>query len=170
LSRNAEAVIKGVLFVAAIKAPLDQMSKLLRRVFVVGVGMTKFEKPGSRDWDYPDMVKEAGEAALADARINYKDVQQVVAGWVYGDSTAGQRAVYVEPPATASPACSRRMQVHARSFGRTHLQRQQQLLHRKQCSLSRPSTGCRWRRRLRLGRRVRKDGKGLARRKVQRPG
>jgi hypothetical protein len=55
--------------------------------------MTKFEKPGARDWDYPDMVKEAGEAALADARINYKDVQQVVAGWVYGDSTAGQRAV-----------------------------------------------------------------------------
>jgi hypothetical protein len=69
------------------------MSAPLRRVFVVGVGMTKFEKPGARDWDYPDMVKEAGEAALADARINYKDVQQVVAGWVYGDSTAGQRAV-----------------------------------------------------------------------------
>ena len=72
------------------------MSKQLRRVFVVGVGMTKFEKPGARDWDYPDMVKEAGEAALADARINYKDIKQVVAGWVYGDSTAGQRAVYVE--------------------------------------------------------------------------
>jgi hypothetical protein len=68
----------------------------MNRVFVVGVGMTKFEKPGARDWDYPDMVKEAGEAALADARINYKDVKQVVAGWVYGDSTAGQRAVYVE--------------------------------------------------------------------------
>lgn len=68
----------------------------MNRVFVVGVGMTKFEKPGARDWDYPDMVKEAGEAALADARINYKDIKQVVAGWVYGDSTAGQRAVYVE--------------------------------------------------------------------------
>jgi len=25
------------------------------RVFVVGVGMTKFEKPGGRDWDYPDV-------------------------------------------------------------------------------------------------------------------
>jgi len=66
----------------------------MNRVFVVGVGMTKFEKPGARDWDYPDMVKEAGEAALADARISYKDIKQVVAGWVYGDSTAGQRAVY----------------------------------------------------------------------------
>ena len=51
----------------------------MNRVFVVGVGMTKFEKPGARDWDYPDMVKEAGEAALADARINYKDIKQVVA-------------------------------------------------------------------------------------------
>ena len=34
------------------------------RVFVVGVGMTKFEKPGSRDWDYPDMGREAGQKAL----------------------------------------------------------------------------------------------------------
>ena len=78
------------------------MSKPLRPVYVVGVGMTKFEKPGARDWDYPDMVKEAGEAALADARINYKDIQQVVAGWVYGDSTAGQRAVYVTACGLAS--------------------------------------------------------------------
>ena len=38
-----------------------------RKVFVVGVGMTKFEKPGSREWDYPDMVKEAGTKALEDA-------------------------------------------------------------------------------------------------------
>ncbi len=142
------------------------MSKQLRRVFVVGVGMTKFEKPGARDWDYPDMVKEAGEAALADARINYTDIQQVVAGWVYGDSTAGQRAVYVEL-ATAPATSSRAMQVHARPVGRAHLQRQQQLLHWKQRSLSCPPAGCRRCRRLRLGRRVRKDGKGLARRKVQ---
>ncbi len=28
------------------------------RVFVIGVGMTKFEKPGRReDWDYPDMAR-----------------------------------------------------------------------------------------------------------------
>ena len=30
-----------------------------RKVYVVGVGMTKFEKPGSKSWDYPDMAKEA---------------------------------------------------------------------------------------------------------------
>ena len=31
-----------------------------RKVFVIGVGMTKFEKPQSKEWDYPDMAREAG--------------------------------------------------------------------------------------------------------------
>jgi acetyl-CoA acyltransferase len=66
----------------------------VRDVFVVGVGMTKFFKPGSRDWDYPDMAAEAGSKALADAGIPYDVVEQVAVGYVYGDSTAGQRAVY----------------------------------------------------------------------------
>ena len=64
------------------------------RVFVVGVGMTKFEKPGARDWDYPDMGREAGEAALADAGIDYSTVGSAVVGYVYGDSTCGQTALY----------------------------------------------------------------------------
>ena len=35
------------------------------KVFVVGVGMTKFEKPGRREgWDYPDMARESGTNAL----------------------------------------------------------------------------------------------------------
>ncbi len=65
-----------------------------RKVYVVGVGMTKFEKPGSKQWDYPDMAKEAGEMALADAGIPYEDVEQAVVGYCYGESTAGERAVY----------------------------------------------------------------------------
>jgi acetyl-CoA acetyltransferase len=64
------------------------------RVFVVGVGMTKFEKPGARDWDYPDMAREAGENALADAGIEYASVEQAFMGYCYGDSTAGERALY----------------------------------------------------------------------------
>jgi acetyl-CoA acyltransferase len=40
-----------------------------QKVFVVGVGMTKFEKPASRAWDYPDMVKESVGNALKDAAI-----------------------------------------------------------------------------------------------------
>ncbi|XP_042317826.1 sterol carrier protein 2 isoform X1 [Sceloporus undulatus] len=67
----------------------------LRRVFVVGVGMTKFEKPGTRDnFDYPDMAKEAGQKALADAGIPYSAVEQACVGYVNGDSTCGQRAIY----------------------------------------------------------------------------
>uniref|UniRef100_A0A7N6B7H9 Sterol carrier protein 2 n=1 Tax=Anabas testudineus TaxID=64144 RepID=A0A7N6B7H9_ANATE len=63
------------------------------RVFVIGVGMTKFDKPGARgDSDYPDMAKEAG--ALADAGISYSAVEQACVGYVYGDSTCGQRAIY----------------------------------------------------------------------------
>jgi len=65
-----------------------------KKVFVIGVGMTKFEKPGARDWDYPDMGREAGTKALADANIPYTSVEQVAVGYCYGDSTAGQRAVY----------------------------------------------------------------------------
>jgi acetyl-CoA acetyltransferase len=65
-----------------------------RKVYVVGVGMTKFEKPGAKAWDYPDMAKEAGTKALADAGIPYSEVQQAVVGYVYGESTCGQRAVY----------------------------------------------------------------------------
>lgn len=65
-----------------------------RRVYVIGVGMTKFEKPGSKNWDYPEMAKEAGEKALKDAGIPYDHVEQAAVGYCYGDSTCGQRAVY----------------------------------------------------------------------------
>ncbi|XP_040466702.1 sterol carrier protein 2 [Falco naumanni] len=65
-----------------------------RRVFVVGVGMTKFTKPNEESADYPDMAKEAGQAALTDAGIPYSAVQQACVGYVYGDSTCGQRAIY----------------------------------------------------------------------------
>jgi acetyl-CoA acyltransferase len=64
------------------------------RTFVIGVGMTKFEKPGSRDWDYPDMAKEAGSNALEDAGVPYESVEQAYVGYCYGESTSGQRAVY----------------------------------------------------------------------------
>ena len=65
-----------------------------RKVYVIGVGMTKFEKPGAREWDYPDMAKESGEKALADAGIPYSAIEQVAVGYCYGESTCGQRAVY----------------------------------------------------------------------------
>lgn len=64
------------------------------RTYVIGVGMTKFDKPGTKDGDYPDWVKEAGTKALADAGVPYESVQQAFAGYCYGDSTYGQRAIY----------------------------------------------------------------------------
>jgi sterol carrier protein 2 len=66
--------------------------KLGRKVCVIGVGMTKFHKPGVMD--YPALTKEAGEAALADAGVRYDQIEQAFVGYVYGDSTCGQRAVY----------------------------------------------------------------------------
>jgi acetyl-CoA acetyltransferase len=64
---------------------------MLRRVNVIGVGMTKFTKPGASE-EYYVMAKEAGEKALKDAGIGYQEIEQVFAGYVYGDSTCGQRA------------------------------------------------------------------------------
>jgi acetyl-CoA acyltransferase len=56
--------------------------------------MTKFDKPGTKEGDYPDWAREAGEKALADAGVPYEDVEQAYAGYCYGDSTYGQRALY----------------------------------------------------------------------------
>uniref|UniRef100_A0A2K6K0B0 propanoyl-CoA C-acyltransferase n=1 Tax=Rhinopithecus bieti TaxID=61621 RepID=A0A2K6K0B0_RHIBE len=57
----------------------------LRRVFVVGVGMTKFMRPGAENSrDYPDLAGEAGQKALADAQIPYSAVDQACVGYVFG--------------------------------------------------------------------------------------
>jgi len=62
-------------------------------VVVAGVGLIPFVKPGANA-PYPEMAALATRQALADAGMAYGLVQQVYAGYVYGDSTAGQRAVY----------------------------------------------------------------------------
>ena len=68
---------------------------MTERAYVVGVGLTRFEKPGRRpSWDYPDMAQESGSMALEDAGIGYDAVQHAYVGYVYGESTSGQRAVY----------------------------------------------------------------------------
>jgi acetyl-CoA acetyltransferase len=70
------------------------MNRNGNRTFVIGVGMTKFDKPGTKEGDYPDWAKEAGEMALADAGVDYSAIEEAYSGYCYGDSTAGQRAVY----------------------------------------------------------------------------
>lgn len=62
-------------------------------VYVVGVGMVPFAKPSSSK-PYPDMASDAVRLALQDAGLAYAEIQQAYVGYVYGDSTAGQRALY----------------------------------------------------------------------------
>lgn len=55
--------------------------------------MIPFTKPGKSE-NYNVMGETAARAALDDAGIDYSLVQQAYAGYVYGDSTAGQAAIY----------------------------------------------------------------------------
>jgi len=55
--------------------------------------MIPFAKPGRSD-EYDVMGANASAAAPADAGIGYELIQQAYVGYVYGDSTSGQRALY----------------------------------------------------------------------------
>jgi acetyl-CoA acetyltransferase len=61
--------------------------------YVVGVGMIPFVKPGTSG-TYIEMGSQAIRLALQDAGVDYRLVQQAYAGYVYGDSTSGQAALY----------------------------------------------------------------------------
>ncbi|MBV4518889.1 lipid-transfer protein [Pseudomonas sp. SWRI74] len=64
-----------------------------QKPYVVGVGMIPFVKPGTSG-TYIEMGSEAIRLALQDAGVDYKLIQQAYAGYVYGDSTSGQAALY----------------------------------------------------------------------------
>jgi sterol carrier protein 2 len=64
-----------------------------RNVIVAGVGMIPFAKPGASA-TYDTMGAGATVAALADAGVAYPEIQQAYVGYVYGDSTAGQKTLY----------------------------------------------------------------------------
>jgi len=65
----------------------------MKHVRIAGVGMIPFAKPGqSEDWDV--MAEKAIRLALEDAGLDYGEIQQAYAGFVYADSTAGQSAIY----------------------------------------------------------------------------
>lgn len=64
-----------------------------RKAYVPGVGMIPFAKPGASA-PYHEMGAQAARAALADAGLSYDDVEQAYVGYVYGDSTCGQKALY----------------------------------------------------------------------------
>ncbi|MCP1470180.1 acetyl-CoA acetyltransferase [Sphingobium sp. OAS761] len=60
---------------------------------VAGVGMVRFSKPGAQE-AYPVMASEAIRVALRDAGLGLEDVAQAYAGYCYGATTCGQRALY----------------------------------------------------------------------------
>jgi acetyl-CoA acetyltransferase len=65
----------------------------MRRVNVIGVGMTKFTTPKAQI-PFTTMGKEAVQDALKDAGITYDKIEQAQVGWVYADSCAGQKVLY----------------------------------------------------------------------------
>ncbi|KIF82779.1 lipid-transfer protein [Noviherbaspirillum autotrophicum] len=63
------------------------------KVCVSGVGMIPFAKPGASA-SYHEMGAAAARLALEDAGLAYEEIQQAYVGYVYGDSTCGQKALY----------------------------------------------------------------------------
>jgi sterol carrier protein 2 len=66
---------------------------MTRKINVIGVGMVPFAKPGKSE-EYNVMAAKAARAALEDAKVDFGTVEQAYAGYVFGDSTCGQRAIY----------------------------------------------------------------------------
>jgi sterol carrier protein 2 len=66
---------------------------MAERVLVAGAGMVPFATPSKSD-SYDVLAEGAVRAALADAGVGLADVRQAYAGYVYGDSTSGQNALY----------------------------------------------------------------------------
>ncbi|WP_300682158.1 lipid-transfer protein [Nocardioides sp.] len=62
--------------------------------YVIGVGMTPFERIGTNPQTYPAMVGRALDEALADAGLTYADIDRAAVGHVFQPSAAGQRALY----------------------------------------------------------------------------
>lgn len=65
----------------------------MSRVFVAGVDMVKFVKPGQQK-PYREMAADAIRGAIAEAGIDPSLVEQAYGAYIYGDSTCAQHAVY----------------------------------------------------------------------------
>ncbi|OWP50097.1 lipid-transfer protein [Pseudomonas nitroreducens] len=66
---------------------------MTNKVVVAGVGMIPFTKPGA-SLSYDLMGAQAARLALEDAGVAYSAIQHAYAGYIYGDSCCGQRALY----------------------------------------------------------------------------
>ncbi|MDA8369188.1 MAG: lipid-transfer protein [Nocardiopsaceae bacterium] len=66
---------------------------MTERARIAGVGMVPFSTP-SKSRTYDVLAEQAVIAALSDAGLDYTRIQQSYVGYVYGDSTSGQNALY----------------------------------------------------------------------------
>lgn len=64
-----------------------------KKIKVIGVDMVKFVKPGMQE-SYEVMAEKAIKGAIKDAGIDYKEIEEAFASYIYGDSTSGQTALY----------------------------------------------------------------------------
>ena len=83
---------------------LEYRTSIMSKTFIAGVGMIAFTKPGANE-PYHQMAAKAGALALQDAGVDFSSIQQAYVGYVYGDSTCGQRAIY-ELGMTGIPICN----------------------------------------------------------------
>ena len=63
------------------------------KVFVAGVDMVKFVKPGNQE-PYRVMAAKAISGAIKEAGIEPRLIEQAYAAYIYGDTTCGQNALY----------------------------------------------------------------------------
>ena len=64
-----------------------------RQAVVAGVGMIPFSKPGKSE-PYNILGEKAAALALEDSGLSYDKMEHAYVGYVYGDSTCGQAALY----------------------------------------------------------------------------
>jgi acetyl-CoA acetyltransferase len=65
----------------------------MSNAFVAGVDMVKFAKPGQQK-PYREMASSAISGAVKEAGIDPSLIEQAYGGYIYGDSTCAQHAVY----------------------------------------------------------------------------
>ena len=65
----------------------------MSKVYVAGVDMVKFAKPGKQE-SYRVMASKAIQGAIADADIDSFLIEQAYGSYIYGDSTCAQYALY----------------------------------------------------------------------------
>jgi len=63
------------------------------KVYIIGVGVTEFLKPRGKV-SYTELGLQASVKALIDCNLTYDSIEQAYCGYIYGDSTCGQRVLY----------------------------------------------------------------------------